>query len=89
MDLEQDFTFAAADGEIGGQAARLRYVAAINAGCSKKQFIAEAVKAGYNPATAAIQFVKSRGLSLLCGDVLLQADGSLIDNPDFDWRPAA
>ena len=86
MDLESDFTFAETSGEFSRQAPLLRYVVAINPTITKKQFVASAVSLGYNPDTAAIQFAQSRRCSVSCGDMLLQADGSLIDNPDYDWK---
>ena len=76
MDLQADFIFAA---DITGQAARLRYVTSINAGVTRKQFIAAAVKAGYNSNTAVIQFTKSRRLWVAdFNDYQLLPDGRLV-----------
>ena len=86
MDIAADFEFAETSEEFTRQAPRLRYVAAINPGMAKVEFVAAAVKAGYNKDTAAIQFAQSRQVSISCGDVLLQPDGRLTDNPNYDWK---
>lgn len=88
MDLQHDFTFAENDPDIcpagcgfgSGKAAILRYVASINAGVTKKEFVAEAVKAGYNASTADIQFTKSRRSWVAdFSDCQLLPDGRLVD----------
>ncbi|MGL4650230.1 MAG: hypothetical protein ACRC1H_12550 [Caldilineaceae bacterium] len=89
MDLANDFGFAKASGEFDRQAPLLRYVAAINPDATKKAFVEAVVALGYNPDTAAIQFAQSRRESAKCGDFLLQADGSMVENPNYDWRTAA
>lgn len=77
--VQDDFKFVADDqGELPHQSDRLCYVAAINPQLTRKQFVAEAVLAGYHPNTAAIQFAKSRRVSVSCGDVVLAEDGRLI-----------
>lgn len=48
----------------GFMAPLLRYVAAINPECSKKEFVAAMTKCGVNPNTAAIQFTASRKFDL-------------------------
>lgn len=89
MDLANDFDFATASGEFARQAPLLRYVAAINPGATKVEFVVAAQAKGYHPATATIQFAQSRRMSASWGDMILQADGSMIENPDYNWREAA
>jgi hypothetical protein len=58
----------------------LRYVAAINPDATKKEFIEAAVREGYNPNTASIQFVQSRQFTLGEDDSFsgINKNGSLI-----------
>lgn len=78
MDIQADFQFSRE--EFTGLAAQLRYVTAINADMTQAQFVAEAVKAGYNAQTAAIQFRKSRQMWVAdCDDCYLLPDGRLVE----------
>ena len=73
--LAQDFVFAAEDrSELPRKSHLLRYVAAINADITKKEFVAAAVAAGYHPNTAAIQFANSRRVSLSFNEPGLRID---------------
>lgn len=76
-----DFAFAAEgdDPDFLRQAPRLRYVAAINASLSKKEFVKIAVMCGFHPATAAIQFAQSRKCSLSFDD------GTTMDDSGRLW----
>lgn len=82
--LAADFAFAkledkAHNGEFKNTAQLLRYVAALNADSTKKEFVAAAVEAGYNPATAAIQFAASRKLDCAQYGLCTDAAGRLIN----------
>ncbi len=68
MNLQEDFTFAKESGEFSRIAPLLRYVAALNPDATKKEFVSEAVKVGYHPATAAIQFSQSRAFDAAQGE---------------------
>lgn len=64
MSLAADFEFARVSGEFRAQAPLLRYVAAINLGASKAEFVAAAVVAGYPAHAAGARFGESRRFSL-------------------------
>lgn len=79
MDIQADFQFSREEFPAA-QAAQLRYVTSINVDLTQKQFVAEAVKAGYNPQTAAIQFRKSRQMWVAdVDDCYLLPDGCLVE----------
>lgn len=78
MDIQADFQFSR--DQVTGIAAQLRYVTSINADLTQVQFVAEAVKAGYNKQTAAIQFRNSRTQWVAdCDDCVLMPDGRLVE----------
>jgi hypothetical protein len=55
----------------------MRTVAALNPEVTRKEFVAASVALGYNANTVAIQFNKSRKLTLEDDGVTLNDDGSL------------
>lgn len=57
----------------------LRTLAALNTDLSKAEFIRLCGLCGVHPTTARIQFAASRKISLECGDVTMNPDGSLTD----------
>ena len=62
--LADDFAFAMEDdGELPSQAAKLRYVAAINEDVTKAEFVAAAVEAGFHAHSAGARFLESRKVS--------------------------
>jgi len=63
--LADDFAFAMDDdeGELPSQAAKLRYVAAINEDVTKAEFVAAAVEAGFHAHSAGARFLESRKVS--------------------------
>lgn len=65
--------------EWRGVAEMLRNVAAVNWDTTRKEFVAAAVEAGYNPHTASIQFNRSRQIDLSYGYCTLLADGRLAE----------
>lgn len=78
--LAADFAFAKAEhDEFKNTSQLLRYVAALNADSTKKEFIAAAVASGYHPATAAIQFAKSRKFDCAQHGLCTDAAGRLIN----------
>ena len=82
--LKSDFDFALEDtsefvSKNGGwRAPLLRYVAALNPEATSKEFVAAAIKKGFNAATAYIQFQASRKFDLQNNDrVGMEPDGRL------------
>lgn len=66
--LADDFAFAMEPGdELPSQAAKLRYVAAINEDVTKAEFVAAAVLAGFHAHSANARFLESRKMSRECG----------------------
>jgi hypothetical protein len=81
--LDLDLTNARDDGDdLGGIAARLRYVAFVNPEATQASFVAAAVRVGFNRGTAAIQFRKSRAMALADFGGELLADGRWIEPQD-------
>jgi hypothetical protein len=79
MTLATDFAFALEEGpELPSDAAKLRYVAAINLGCTKAEFVEAAVAAGFPRHAAGARFGESRRVSLQDEpDLIVHADGRL------------
>lgn len=79
-----EFCLANADEFLGydGRVATskiIRNVAALNADATRKFFTDTMVELGFNRNTVMIQFNQSRKLSAQCGDVVINADGSLTE----------